>query len=236
MASAQWDWGTAISKSGDNALQLTYRQLETTLAAYLEVHPDDMPRFRSRIKQLQRLEFPAGVNIGRGVRMSYTAVHLLQLAVAFELIGTGLPAKTATDLVINYWERFESAFGRAFSRQKSPDWDPTYVCIPGQPPIPATKSPRVWVTVHDQKSLTTEVLHKPKTLGKGRAAMQILQVGYLFERINQLAVDVGHVQFATSSAEYGRWRDAREAWLKTDGFDRGWDYADGMWELPFLED
>ena len=43
--------------------------------------------------------------------MTYTAEHLFKLAVAFELIGCGLPAQTATTLVEELWNTICGAFG-----------------------------------------------------------------------------------------------------------------------------
>lgn len=85
--------------------------LEHALARYFEVLPEDTARFRARIKQLQRLEFPSGVNVGRGVKMPYNNEHLLKLVLAFELIDNGMTAKPATQLVEKQWARFRSGLG-----------------------------------------------------------------------------------------------------------------------------
>ncbi|MEO1921834.1 MAG: hypothetical protein ABGW84_08125 [Sphingomonadaceae bacterium] len=85
--------------------------LEHGLARYFEVLPEDTARFRARIKQLQRLEFPSGVNVGRGVKMPYNNEHLLKLVLAFELIDNGMTAKPATKLVENQWARFRAGLG-----------------------------------------------------------------------------------------------------------------------------
>lgn len=91
-------------------MELTYRQLETTLAAHLQINPDRISTFRSRIKQLQRLEFPGGVNIGRGAKMAYTGEHLFKLVTAFELIGIGLSAQFVTELVELHWKKISAAY------------------------------------------------------------------------------------------------------------------------------
>jgi hypothetical protein len=87
-------------------MELTYRQLEITLSAALRIKPDRVGTFRSRIKQLQRLEFPSGVNVGRGTKMAYSAEHLFKLGFAFELIGAGLPAMLAARIVEKNWHKF----------------------------------------------------------------------------------------------------------------------------------
>jgi hypothetical protein len=94
-------------------VELTYGQVETTLAAHLQIQPDRMGTFRSRIKQLQRLQFPPGVNVGRGSKMGYSGEHLFMLVTAFELIGIGLPAQTACHLVTRHWPHFAGGYALA---------------------------------------------------------------------------------------------------------------------------
>jgi hypothetical protein len=99
--------------AGAGGVELTYKQLETTLAAHLQINPDRIPTFRSRIKQLQRLEFPSGVNVGRGAKMVYTGEHLFKLVTAFELLGVGLPAQSVTELTERHWTEFSGAYALA---------------------------------------------------------------------------------------------------------------------------
>lgn len=77
--------------------------------AHFRISPDRAGTFRSRIKQLQRMEFPSGVNIGRGAKMSYGAEHLVKIALAFELIGAGYPAMLATSTIEGNWRKFSAA-------------------------------------------------------------------------------------------------------------------------------
>jgi hypothetical protein len=212
---------------GINWVELTYRQLEATLAAYLNVHPDKIGTFRSRMKQLQRLEFPAGVNIGRGVRMTYTAEHLLQLAAAFEVIGAGLAAKAATDLVSQYWNRFQAAFGRAQSKLQYGSEFETFICVMGKPPVAPVSGNADPVTVHDLTSLVEQVLCYPRHDQPGRAGMLLIRADYMLERINRLAGDIGQVPHPKWSQEYREWTAQR------DKDQQLWDYADGGPEIPF---
>lgn len=100
-------------------MELTYKQLEAALIGHFRIHPEGADTFRSRIKQLQRLGFPAGVNIGRGEKMAYSADHLLQMVTAFELIGgTQIPAKSATDLVTRHWRSFAVGYAITFTRRR----------------------------------------------------------------------------------------------------------------------
>lgn len=85
--------------------------VERHLRLILQVGDDDRARFLGRIKQLQRLGFPEGVNIGRGEKLNYTLRHMFQMAVAFELINSGITAKPATRIVSEHWHKFESGIG-----------------------------------------------------------------------------------------------------------------------------
>lgn len=99
-------------------MQLTYGQLEATLTSHFRIHPDRIGTFRSRIKQLQRLQFPPGVNVGRGTKMVYSAEHLLMLATAFHLIASGLPAQAGTALVAAHWEHFSGGYALAALQER----------------------------------------------------------------------------------------------------------------------
>lgn len=102
-------------------MQLTYGQLESVLSLHLQIHPDKVPTFRSRLKQLQRLEFPPGVNVGRGSKMSYSAEHLFMLVIVFEILSFGLPAQTACKVVNQHWSMFAGGFALAALQERS--WD-----------------------------------------------------------------------------------------------------------------
>lgn len=90
-------------------MELSYKQVEKILMSYFRILPDRDGTFRSRIKQLQRMEFPQGVNVGRGTKMLYGGEHLFKLVSAFELIGAGLPAQAATTFVDRHWWAFSGA-------------------------------------------------------------------------------------------------------------------------------
>lgn len=93
---------------------LSYGQVEAAIVAHLRVHPDKIGTLRARVKQLQKLQFPAGVNVGRGAKMHYSAEHLFKLVTAFELINVGLPALPATTIVERNWQQFSAGYGIAF--------------------------------------------------------------------------------------------------------------------------
>lgn len=204
-----------VQKLGMDSVKLSYAQLEATLGRYLNVHPDRTSTFRSRLKQLQRLEFPPGVNIGRGVRMTYSATHVLQLAAAFELIGLGLPAGQATSMVIEHWPKFEAAFGRVHSSAPD-DKDGTYVVVTARSPIEPPSGWKDNATVEE-----TETLFAQWGDAKERAARIVIDAKRLFKSINRFAHEVGREPYPNGSPEYRQWAEARnkrqEVFDNTDG-------------------
>lgn len=108
-------------------MEMTYKQLEKILISHLRILPDREGTFRSRIKQLQRMEFPAGVNVGRGAKMLYAGEHLFKLVTAFELISSGLPALTATQLVDRHWTAISASYGLSALQRR---WSYTRAAFP----------------------------------------------------------------------------------------------------------
>jgi hypothetical protein len=98
-------------------VELSYRQLEAALVGHFRIHPDRRETFRSRIKQLQRLKFPEGVNVGRGEKMVYSARHLFQLVTAFEMIGARIPAQSAAEIITRHWEALAVGYSLAAGRE-----------------------------------------------------------------------------------------------------------------------
>lgn len=94
-------------------VKFSFGALEQSLAVGFRIPPDDFPKFRARIKQLQRLGFPDGVNIGRGAKMPYSTEHLLKLGTAFALLDTGLTAKLVTERVEGDWEKLAAGYWAA---------------------------------------------------------------------------------------------------------------------------
>jgi len=160
--------------------------------------------------------------------MTYSAEHILQLATAFEIIGAGLAAKAATDLVTTHWSKFQAAFGRAHNRIAYGTEPETFVCIAGKGPVePEPKPYDEPVTVHDLVSLTERVLCFPRSDAPGRAGMILIRADFLLDRIHRLVRDVGQVSNARWSPEYAEWKAAREKKHPE------WDYSDGGPQVPF---
>jgi hypothetical protein len=84
--------------------KLTFGQVEAILAEMQGVHPLRRAAFQSRLKQWQKMGFPEGVNVGRGVRAGYGADQLYQLVYMIELLRVGLTPDRAIEVVGTAWE------------------------------------------------------------------------------------------------------------------------------------
>ncbi|WP_144036782.1 hypothetical protein [Sphingopyxis witflariensis] len=104
------------------SVEMSFATLETTLAVHFGIPPDDYGKFRARIKQLQRLGFPPGVNVGRGTKFAYTVDHFLQSGIALELLNSGLTGKLVTDLVTEHWQKIGAGIWAAHDRSPRNPW------------------------------------------------------------------------------------------------------------------
>jgi hypothetical protein len=64
--------------------------VEGALAELHFIRPEKRVAFKARLKHLQRLGFPPGVNTGTGRAANYQGQHLFLLGLAFELLQLGL--------------------------------------------------------------------------------------------------------------------------------------------------
>ncbi|NJC06857.1 hypothetical protein GGQ97_002650 [Sphingomonas kaistensis] len=72
------------------SVEFDFREVEEVLQRLNRIAESKRVAFRGRIKHLQRLGFPRGANTGTGTRVRYTFPMLLQLALATELMQTGM--------------------------------------------------------------------------------------------------------------------------------------------------
>lgn len=84
---------------------MQYRELEAVLAHLIGVFPDKRPRFQARLKQLQRMGFPEGVNAGRNAKADYRAEHLFKLAFVLELLQIGITPERSISFVRSWWDK-----------------------------------------------------------------------------------------------------------------------------------
>jgi hypothetical protein len=77
------------------------------------VHPERAETFRSRLKQWQKMGFPAGTRVGKGVKAEYGATQILQLVMLVKLLRIGLTPERAQNLVSLAWDRIRAGFCEA---------------------------------------------------------------------------------------------------------------------------
>lgn len=76
-------------------LALTYAQIESLLADLHQIREHRITALRARLKHFKRLNFPPGVNTGRGRRAEYGPGQLASLSLAFQLLELGFAPERA---------------------------------------------------------------------------------------------------------------------------------------------
>lgn len=74
---------------------MNYGAVESLFSELHGIHPDRRIAFKARLKHLQRLGFPPGVNTGTGRSAEYGAAQVYLLAIGLELLQLGLSPERA---------------------------------------------------------------------------------------------------------------------------------------------
>lgn len=85
------------------AIELTYGEVEATLADLNRIADEKRIAFKARLKHFQRLGFPEGANTGTGKRVVYTIPMLFKLVLAVELTQVGMPPKLISEVIERNW-------------------------------------------------------------------------------------------------------------------------------------
>lgn len=94
-------------------LPLSFAQAHFLVGMVAGVHPDRAETFRSRLKQWQKMGFPEGTRVGKGVKAEYGATQVLQLVMLVKLLRIGLTPERAQNLIFNAWDRMRAGFCEA---------------------------------------------------------------------------------------------------------------------------
>lgn len=73
--------------------------VEGVFASLHNIRDDKRVAFRARLKHLQRLGFPPGVNTGTGKRAEYHGQQIFLLGLALEMLQLGLTPERATHVI-----------------------------------------------------------------------------------------------------------------------------------------
>lgn len=94
-----------------DAVRMSYGQVESLIGAMMRVHDDRESSLVARFKLLRKLQFPPGVNIGRG-RFAYGRDALMQTALVFALMDAAVLPAQAVALVGAEWAVIGSEIDR----------------------------------------------------------------------------------------------------------------------------
>ena len=90
-------------------MSLTFKEAAFVLSFANGITIENMQAFHSRMKQWQKMGFPDGVNVGRGVRAEYGATQIYQLAIMLKLMRVGLTPERAQHVVKAAWITFKDS-------------------------------------------------------------------------------------------------------------------------------
>lgn len=90
-------------------MPLPYALAQFALAFVNGIAPAKAETFNSRLKQWQKMGFPDGVNVGRGVKAEYGARQVFQLLFMLKLMRVGLTPQRAQEVVRSAWPRLQDA-------------------------------------------------------------------------------------------------------------------------------
>lgn len=80
-------------------MDLTFNQVEAVFTRRFDMPESKAVAFRGRLQHLQRLNFPTGVNTGRGTKARYGWIQIIQLMMVLDLIDVGLTPDVAAKSV-----------------------------------------------------------------------------------------------------------------------------------------
>lgn len=90
-------------------MSLTFAQAHFALSFVSQIAPSRADAFEARLKQWQKMGFPEGINVGRGVRASYGATQVYQLLFMLKLLHVGLTPERAQRVVLAGWTSIKDA-------------------------------------------------------------------------------------------------------------------------------
>jgi hypothetical protein len=103
----------------------SFGDIEKALATVHHIAPNKRSAFANRLKHLQRLGFPPGINTGRGRAADYQAEHVVLLALALELLSFGYTPERAAAAILDSL----AELARGVDALTNPEtWSVTMVC------------------------------------------------------------------------------------------------------------
>ncbi|MBB3475599.1 hypothetical protein [Sphingomonas sp. BK345] len=100
-------------------MPFAFRHIEATFAELHRVKDEKRVALRARLKHLQRLKFPDGVNTGTGKAAAYTAPQMLLIGLTFELLQLGIRPEPIVSVLRENEREVATAAGIAADRYGS---------------------------------------------------------------------------------------------------------------------
>lgn len=94
-------------------LSLSFSEASFILGLMANIAPEKAETFKSRLKQWQKRGFPAGTQVGKGVKAEYGATQIFQLILMVKLLKVGLTPERAQTVVETAWPAFRDGFAEA---------------------------------------------------------------------------------------------------------------------------
>lgn len=96
-------------------MSLSFAEAQMVVSLVAGISVDKSETFRSRLKQWQKMGFPEGTKVGKGVKAQYGASQVLQLVILVKLLRIGLTPERAQNLIKTGWKRFKGGFVEALA-------------------------------------------------------------------------------------------------------------------------
>lgn len=80
-------------------MSFSYAEVIRVLCRVYEISEEGVPTFKARLRKLQTAGIPQGANPGKGKRVSYDYLMVIELAVAVEFTQAGVPPLMIVDLI-----------------------------------------------------------------------------------------------------------------------------------------
>lgn len=110
-------------------MALSFGQVTDVLMLANHIPEERRSTFVARLKQWQKMGFPEGVNVGRGVRVGYGATQLYQLALHMRLLALGLTPERAQRVIKHGWTRFRSGIADVTRRMAERQFEYLYFIV-----------------------------------------------------------------------------------------------------------
>lgn len=102
-------------------MEFTYKEIQDILSHKHHIASTSLTAFRGRIKHMQRLGFPSGVNTGKGRPASYTWRELLLIGLAFEYLEIGSTPDRSIAEIIKIEDMLLVGLSRVILAAEQPD-------------------------------------------------------------------------------------------------------------------